>query len=318
MVKALKPRVLGLATKAERARARRFLGSLASRIVTARTLECYRRACTTFFVYVHVHKLKFPANVFEYDMLLCGFIEQAWQEGESKGLVGNLLSGLAHYVPALRRCMAGAWRLHAAWGKLELPCRAWPLTKRQACGIAGVLISWNYDDVALCVLLGFHCILRTGELTSLRWGHVTFAEDLNIASISLPFTKGTSRFGTVESVTVEDKRLVRALWRLKRSSLPGDALLKRSPQQFRLLFAAAVEALRIPGVVKPYSLRRGGATFDFLSFNSLDHTTVRGRWAHARTARIYINTALAELAGHQESEAEARLIGTALDQLQAL
>ena len=40
--------------------------------------------------------------------------------------------------------------------------------------------------------------------------------------------------------------------------------------------------------MKPYSLRRGGATFDFKAHGNLDRTVVRGRWGSQRTARIYI------------------------------
>ena len=318
MVRQLQPRVPGLATKAERARARRRLGSLASRVVTPVTFQRYWRACSCFFNYLRLSEVQFPRNLYEYDMVLCQYVEHVWQEGEPKGLVGDLLSGLGHFLPPLKRHMSGAWRLHAAWGKLELPCRAWPLTKRQVCGLAGLMVGWGFPDAAMCVLLGFHCILRTGEITALRWGHITFAPNLSLATISLPFTKGTNRFGIVESVTIEDTQLVRALWRLHGQQLPGNCILRRSAQQFRHLFDAAVKSLAIPGVVKPYSLRRGGATSDFLFFNSLDHTTVRGRWAHVKTARIYINTALAELAQHRESELEKDLIERVLPYLRFL
>ena len=50
------------------------------------------------------------------------------------------------------------------------------------------------------------------------------------------------------------------------------------------------------GKYKPYSMRRGGATLLFKLSQSYDHVTQRGRWAHARTACIYINEAQAELA----------------------
>ena len=48
-----------------------------------------------------------------------------------------------------------------------------------------------------------------------------------------------------------------------------------------------------PDDYKPYSLRRGGATFLFQTRGDLLATIVRGRWANSPTARIYINEALA-------------------------
>ena len=47
---------------------------------------------------------------------------------------------------------------------------------------------------------------------------------------------------------------------------------------------------------RPYSLRRGGATFWFGRHQSLDRLLIQGRWASQKTARIYLNEGLAMLA----------------------
>jgi len=47
---------------------------------------------------------------------------------------------------------------------------------------------------------------------------------------------------------------------------------------------------------KPYSLRRGGASFDYRQHGVVSRTTLRGRWNSAKTARIYITDAMAVLA----------------------
>ena len=47
---------------------------------------------------------------------------------------------------------------------------------------------------------------------------------------------------------------------------------------------------------RPYSLRRGGATFWFAKHGSFDRLLVQGRWQAPRTARIYINSGLTALA----------------------
>ena len=44
-----------------------------------------------------------------------------------------------------------------------------------------------------------------------------------------------------------------------------------------------------------YSLRRGGATDEFATNGNYDLLTERGRWASTRTAKIYVNEAMAEL-----------------------
>lgn len=47
--------------------------------------------------------------------------------------------------------------------------------------------------------------------------------------------------------------------------------------------------------LRPYSLRRGGATFQFRQHGSLDRLLLHGRWLAAKTARMYINEGLALL-----------------------
>ena len=44
----------------------------------------------------------------------------------------------------------------------------------------------------------------------------------------------------------------------------------------------------------PYTFRRGGATWWFRATGSFDKVAVQGRWAQVRTARLYIDSALAE------------------------
>ena len=82
----------------------------------------------------------------------------------------------------------------------------------------------------------------------------------------------------------------------KRASLlPKFLTLK--PHAWRALFTKATEALKLNDLhFRPYSLRRGGATFWFNQHGSFDKLLVQGRWAAARTARVYLNDGLAQLA----------------------
>ena len=52
--------------------------------------------------------------------------------------------------------------------------------------------------------------------------------------------------------------------------------------------------LQLKGHFLPYSVRRGGATAHFVQDGSLDITCERGRWGNMKTARVYVNTALAD------------------------
>ena len=43
-----------------------------------------------------------------------------------------------------------------------------------------------------------------------------------------------------------------------------------------------------PAAFTPYCLRRGGATFDFISTGSIDRALIRGRCQSVKCARIYV------------------------------
>ena len=57
----------------------------------------------------------------------------------------------------------------------------------------------------------------------------------------------------------------------------------------------------------PYALRRGGATWHFLAFGSLEATAVLGRWQHMSTARLYIEGAASEYASWKLTDRGERL-----------
>jgi integrase len=175
-----------------------------------------------------------------------------------------------------------------------MPSRARPLLVEELQALAGLAAAWDAWDVSLLLLLGYHAILRTSELFSMRVSQVSFAADGRSAFVSLPNTKGSQRKGAPEGVRLTDVRLIAALRRHVASLQPGDTIMRRSAPQFRALFKRLVAAARIEDGVQIYSLRRGGATADFRHHGQLDRTTERGRWGNVRTARIYINTALAD------------------------
>ena len=107
-------------------------------------------------------------------------------------------------------------------------------------------------------------------------------------------TKGGARRAQQEMVTIDDAILARWLQSIVQDLLPGDPLINMSHVKFRSLFADLCHTLALTQMsFKPYSLRRGGATFDYRRFGNLDRTALRGRWACLRTARLYISDGLA-------------------------
>jgi hypothetical protein len=103
-------------------------------------------------------------------------------------------------------------------------------------------------------------LLRTGELLGLRNKDVSQEGLTSVAVISLGVTKGGKRAGAAESVTTEADTL-RRLWQWKRATSPGTSLCPQ-PHQWRKMFNDTISSLGLTEYqYRPYSLRRGGATF---------------------------------------------------------
>ena len=120
---------------------------------------------------------------------------------------------------------------------------------------------------------------------------------------------GEKRTGSTDSVSVTDAPLIRLLARLIQIKQPGDSIIERVPQALRRCFRQLGDGLSLNNLLlKPYSMRRGGATSLFRGTNSLDVVVLKGRWATQRTARIYVNTSLLDIAAHSlTSEAEDKM-----------
>ena len=148
----------------------------------------------------------------------------------------------------------------------------------------------------LSLLLGFYGLLRTGEILGLCNHHILMTSPDKTAVISLGLTKSGKRAGASESVTISVTCALQWLWAWKHTS-PAHSPLTPKPHQWRRTFGECIKALNLEEFeFRPYSLRRGGATFWFGRHASLDRIIALGRWAAVRAARLYINEGLALLA----------------------
>ena len=136
-------------------------------------------------------------------------------------------------------------------------------------------------------------MLRTGELLKIRKMDVSLMERHSRGIVVLHETKSGLRTASSETVVIFDAYLVRMLAIVCRDLAPAGFLEGCSPSVFRAKFARLVHDAGLPvSNWKPYSLRRGGAAADFLHHGRLDRTMVRGRWASAKTARLYVDDAV--------------------------
>ena len=284
------------AQKKERIAVRKTLGPLQSLTVQSKTKDRYFKARQRFYEFLKKEGFEIPRRRQDLDVLVSEFIEHLWASGEGRSLANDTVAGLQDKDPRLRGQLPASWHLLKTWSLNEIPNRAPPLPEKVLHAMVGYSLANNQCAFGLSLLLGFYCMLRTGELLGVRANHIAMTKPTSVAIVSLGMTKGGKRQGAAESATLGVLDVLKLLWKWKQSNLVG-AHLCPSPYRWRTLFAQTLEALGLESFnFRPYSLRRGGATHWFRHHGSFDKLLVQGRWAAPKTAKVYINEGLAILA----------------------
>ena len=179
--------------------------------------------------------------------------------------------------------------------KEEPPARATPFTAEIVVALASLAIASSALDLAALLFISFDALLRTGELFTMKVAHIRFETDDSAAIIQLPGTKTGQRFGADQVCVVHSRLAVRVLRAAYEDLKSSDTVLRRTPSSARralqhLLTFFALDMMQFGW----YSLRRGGASAHFQRTGSMEATLVVGRWSSQRTARLYIETGLAE------------------------
>ena len=288
-------RLLEAATQEGRAKQRIQLGTLRSLTVQPVTRARYQAARDEFYEWLHNENLFLPQSAYRLDLVVSDYLEFLWAQGKGRTCGSNLLAGLQDVQPHLKGKLKSSWRLMKTWVTHEVPNRAPPLSLDALHLLVGYSLFKSQPTFALSLLLGFHALLRTGELLAVCAKHISISRAKGPAVISLGLTKSGKRQGAAESVAIHCEDVCRRLFQWKKSvsssqSLTGPAHL------WRKRFADTLSAVGIDALhYRPYSLRRGGATYYFNLWGSFDKLLHLGRWQAAATARIYINEGLAVL-----------------------
>ena len=296
-------------SRTARRQARAQLGALQNQIVARATLLRYEKAVGAFYSWLDVIGRGLPDEPAELDDLACRRIEELWQEGDAKAFAGDLLSGLSHFIAAMKGRLPAAWRLFSAWGRAELPSRAPPLSPDILLAMCGFALADGNIQAAAGMALGFHALLRSAELTNLVKGDVHLDVARGTGVLNLGLTKGGQRRGVVEHVTLDDSNVIRLLSLACEKLQRGDLVCGRTGRDFTMKYQSYLARLHLGSDgYKPYSLRRGGATHWFRRSGSMTQTCERGRWSNAKTARIYINDGLLVLLDVQLTGPQRELV----------
>eukprot|EP00438_Fugacium_kawagutii_P003316 Skav229330 [mRNA] locus=scaffold2917:69352:73753:- [translate_table: standard] len=275
----------GHATRADRRRARRHI-VLSDVGITKSTLGRYYLAVRRM-----ARVLRYVQSEADLDESVSEWIQQQFERGHPLHLVGDALSGIHHFEPWTRKRLPKSWRLYSIWRRYEVPFRAPPLTQDLTLAMAGWCLQRGELTMAALLLLGFHALLRTGELLQVR--PVDFLLDKKVGLVTLPSSKSGVRNNSRESVSLHDpivlatvSEMVQLKFDLHQQRLP---CWDRSGSAFRALFRRALQALEADHLgMRPCSLRRGGATFEMQSHGLMERTLIRGRWKNSNVARLYI------------------------------
>ena len=291
-----KRKILEAGQQSERAKQRKALGSLRDLTVQPATKLRYSKALDGFFSFLQDNRLQLPTSKAKLDPLVCDYLEHMWSSGLGRGQANDTVAALQDHQPNLRGQLPGAWRLLKTWSVNELPNRAPPLPEQVVFAMAGWAFFNHHYSFGISLILGFYTMLRSGELIALTSSHILCSPKDKQVLISLGLTKGGKRHGAAESVILGVEQAVLLVQRWKKVASATSPLVP-APTKWRALFSESLNALGLSSFeYRPYSLRRGGATWWFSKHQSLDRLLIQGRWAAHRTARIYINEGLAMLA----------------------
>ena len=283
-------------TREERIRVRKTLGTLKDLTIQPQTRRRYEKARQDFYQFLQHNNLSIPSQTHPLDLLLGEYLEHLWVTGEGRGKAADTLAGIQDLQPHTKGGLPLSWRLLKAWQVNEIPCRAPPLPEVCLQAMVGWAIIKEEYCFGLSLLLGFYGLLRTGELLDVKASQIFVESSKKPAVVSLGLTKGGKRMGAAESVSIAVEIVLGWLqaW-VKRSG--RQTFLCDTPAKWRGMFSQCLQATGLATFdFRPYSLRRGGATYWFSKHGSLDKVVVQGRWQAHRTARVYINEGLATIA----------------------
>ncbi len=290
------PKVIVAGADAHQRRlARGYLGPLRHLRIAHRTLTRYTRAVQALQWWAFAAAVAVPGSWEELDAAVAQYMEHLWQEGEPLSLATDTCAGVQHFM-GRKKFLPGSWDLLKTWRRRELPRRALPFPISVVLGLAGLALYQGRVEVCATLLTGFHCMLRSIEMCSFTPGDIALDGSFR-GALSLGLTKGGQRRGAAEVVVIDDENVGAALAVACRGRDPRVAVCVGGPPALRAWMKDALVYLGLGHLdFRLYSIRRGGATFDFTESGRLDRTVFRGRWEAAATARIYITEGQAQLA----------------------
>lgn len=172
-----------------------------------------------------------------------------------------------------------------------------PASAVRAC--VAVAVAWGWHRVAVLLWLGFHCLLRPGELIDLQLRdlrYVDTGEGGGVFIIIVRNPKTARKYARTQHVLCDEPLLVRYLnWVLELRQGPLNFFYGMSQSTLADRLERILKVLGLEGLFTLAGLRAGGATWQWIVKRNFDELRIRGRWAAQKTLEAYIQECAAQL-----------------------
>jgi hypothetical protein len=282
------------------------LQSLAGRDVEPATRERYRDSLQRLDVWLRSSAAAdgvvglAELDVRAVNTILCEYVDFLYTTGGLRMHAVEGLLALTHQAFWLQGQLKPAWKMVKAWEHDEPVEVRRPIPPVVLRAVLVVLLHWQMPRLATGVWMGFHGLLRPGEIFAAQREDVTFGIDVDgdeqlppCAVLTIRNPKTRRRGARRQHVLLTDPLLLQLMERCWRDRDARERLLPYSAATARVRLQQALYRLGVPsGVYTWASLRGGGASFEYLLGRPIAAIKFRGRWAAERSLEHYIQECL--------------------------
>ena len=234
---------------------------------------------------------------------LVGYGKFLFYGGYPKYMFSETTNAVNHRFKHFRPHWAPAWAVLSRWQEEEPSERGIVLLEALLKAALAVAFAWGWPRFAAALLLGFHGLLRPGEILGLRRRDLILPRDLlsttRIAYVRILYSK-TQRLIQRQHAKISDALSVELLEAVFGDLPPQAKMFQSSPAVFRKRWNLIFQFLRIPTSegtrgVTPKSLRGSGATWLHQRTEDISKIQWRGRWHQRRTLEFYLQEVAGQL-----------------------
>eukprot|EP00971_Amphidinium_carterae_P346744 6488398-Amphidinium_carterae.3 len=213
----------------------------------------------------------------------------------------DTLAAIQFAGPSWQGRLRASWAIQRQWCRITPFHTRTPLPLDVLLAMVAVCMVWDWPHMAACLLLGFHLLLRPGEIAGIQRCHLLLPSDLGglsfSGSLSLPKTKTSNRGSKLQSVLIEDELILEFVDNLLGAVAPNTLLVAGGLPLLSKRFDALKRVLSLSS--SPFSLaslRGGGAVHYMRTIGNVSWLQYRGRWESAKSMGHYLQAGSAMLA----------------------